>query len=904
MSFQLGSLKYKVELDDKEAKNSLTAFDKNLIKIGDAFAKAGKELTTKLTLPLVAIGGASLKAASDFEVASRKFAGAFKGAEVEANTAIKNLNENFGISVSEGTKLLGFTGDLLKGFGATSTEALNLAENTNELAAALAAYNGVPVAQASEAITKALVGERESLKLLGVVIREEDVNQRLLLKGQQDLTGQALLLAKAEATLELSAEQSTDAINNFSSNTDTAAFQVVSLLADTKDLAVKLGTGLLPILKEAIGTIKGWVDKLQDLDESQVKTILGIGALAAATGPLLSAFGLITKAVGALKVALAFLAANPIVAVITAIGAAAVGFAAFVSSQRQKQLEELTEKFGGLAKQTGVAEENINSFLTTAQRIETALENGDYARSFMTADDAAKDLDYQIRAIADSTGLTIEQIARIAEISDRVSIETKQALEVLRQESDELMKQEEINLGIASGFTVRNKLAEESAKLAALTGDKEKAITAELEKQKTAREAAIKAQIDARLTAAKNYSDTLKEIQAQYDYGLITKGELLEGQLEAAKKQVEELIAAGYTDPKALGSNFGYATLQEMLKIIPELEDKIKKFKETQEDNSQAVVDIGEKYVRLYEGITLDKIELLKKEKEAAIKEAEKIGADTLIIKKYYDKLIEDVNKERLAAQEADEKAYYDNIITLARGYISVFTNLGNQITGIYDQQLTNASSVYDNFMTINKAEIETLEEKAKTEEGLTEDEKIRLDELNEEKKQLLKDQYKAQLAAFKAQQAMSIVQATIAGAEAAIQAYKSLAGIPIVGPTLGVAAAAAVAALTTKQIELIAKQEPPVEPKLAEGGIVNNPGEGIKAILGEAGPEAILPLTDKTLSVLGEAIVETQQATTKQESSGDIVINFEGNRLAIIKNGVQELFRNRAITIPSAVVI
>ena len=46
-----------------------------------------------------------------------------------------------------------------------------------------------------------------------------------------------------------------------------------------------------------------------------------------------------------------------------------------------------------------------------------------------------------------------------------------------------------------------------------------------------------------------------------------------------------------------------------------------------------------------------------------------------------------------------------------------------------------------------------------------------------------------------------------------------------------------------------------PKIPKLAKGGIANNPGKGITATIGEAGPEAVLPLTDKILGKIASMI-------------------------------------------------
>jgi len=186
--------------------------------------------------------------AAQAETVEVKFAGAFYGIEEFANVAVADLTKNYGLSNLQAEQLLANTGDLLKGFGATSAQALDTSTEVQKLAIALGAYNNVPVADASYAVTSALLGEREMIKRLGVVIREADVQQRLLEKGQSNLTGQAKLLATAQATLELATEQSTDAVSKFGDLTETNAFKMQQLNAQVQDLQVQLGTHLLPIV--------------------------------------------------------------------------------------------------------------------------------------------------------------------------------------------------------------------------------------------------------------------------------------------------------------------------------------------------------------------------------------------------------------------------------------------------------------------------------------------------------------------------------------------------------------------------------------------------------------------------------------------------------------------------------
>jgi hypothetical protein len=91
------------------------------------------------------------------------------------------------------------------------------------------------------------------------------------------------------------------------------------------------------------------------------------------------------------------------------------------------------------------------------------------------------------------------------------------------------------------------------------------------------------------------------------------------------------------------------------------------------------------------------------------------------------------------------------------------------------------------------------------------------------------KEQEKQQKAQFDRGKALAIADATIATGEAAISAYKSMVGIPVVGPGLAVAAAAAATAAGVANINSIKKQtfegvgeppQPPSAPNLsAEAG-------------------------------------------------------------------------------------
>ncbi|MCP4268663.1 MAG: hypothetical protein GY777_24295 [Candidatus Brocadiaceae bacterium] len=300
-----------------------TAMDKT----GAKAKKLGDNLNKFVTLPLLAMGVASVKFASDAEETNAKFNTAFKGIQDSANETATNLARDFGLAQSTAENLLGSTGDLIKGFGGTETQALNTSKTIQELAVDLSSYNNLQggATQASEILTKAFLGERDSLISLGIKISDADVKQRLLETGQQNLTGQALLLARGNITLELAMKQSGDAIGDYARTSDSAANQTKLLGERAKDLAVAFGKELLPTYTELVSKTANVLEKFADMDNKTKKTTLTIAGLSIAIAPAI-------KGVTALKIAFTGLATAPLGAIV-AIAGLTVGVLSLINAQ-------------------------------------------------------------------------------------------------------------------------------------------------------------------------------------------------------------------------------------------------------------------------------------------------------------------------------------------------------------------------------------------------------------------------------------------------------------------------------------------------------------------------------------------------------------------------------------------
>ena len=325
--------------DNAEFDASIDKSQSKFEKFSKSAERIGRNLTKFVTLPILGAAAAAVKFAVDAEETGAKFRTAFRGIQKEAESATKDLVKNFGLSITQSERLLSGTGDLLKGFGATERQALDLSSRVQKLSVDLASYNNIQggAERASQILTRAMLGEREALTSLGVKVSEVDVQQRLAAEGLEDLEGKALLLAKAQAVLELVTGQSGDAIGDFARTSDSAANQMRVVSARARDVAVQFGQVLLPTFVDILGKVGSFVEKLSELDEKQKKTIVTVGLVAAAIGPLI-------LAVKSLTTAIAFLAKNPLVLALTAAAALTVGVYALISAQ--ERAKETTKGLG------------------------------------------------------------------------------------------------------------------------------------------------------------------------------------------------------------------------------------------------------------------------------------------------------------------------------------------------------------------------------------------------------------------------------------------------------------------------------------------------------------------------------------------------------------------------------
>jgi hypothetical protein len=231
------------------------------------------------------IGTASINAASDAEETQNKFNVVFSGISDQANTMADNLAIAYGTSKSAAKDMLAGTGDLLTGLGFTQDSAFDLSKQVLTLGADLASFTNFSggAEGASQILTKALLGERESLKGLGISLNEADVKAEILRQTQQGLIFDTEKQAKAQATLTLVLGQTANAQGDFARSSESYANQLKVAKARTSDLQVELGRALLPtatkgigVFSELTGKLGAYIKSLNDVRDAEKAQASGI----------------------------------------------------------------------------------------------------------------------------------------------------------------------------------------------------------------------------------------------------------------------------------------------------------------------------------------------------------------------------------------------------------------------------------------------------------------------------------------------------------------------------------------------------------------------------------------------------------------------------------------------------
>jgi hypothetical protein len=242
-----------------------SAFGRMASGIGMAAVVTGSAVAS-VGAAAVVLGPKILEQGAALEAMGKKSATVFEGSLGSVQAWATVNAKSLGMTQKELVGTAAGVADLLKPMGFSATQAAGMSENMLDLSGALSAWTGGTRSAADVAgiITKAMLGERDGLKELGVSISEADVQAQLAANGQDKLTGAALEQAKALATQQLIMGKSGDAQKAWANGSMDAIKQQNGTRAAISTLKETLVTELYPALQGLlpyITTAAEWLGK-------------------------------------------------------------------------------------------------------------------------------------------------------------------------------------------------------------------------------------------------------------------------------------------------------------------------------------------------------------------------------------------------------------------------------------------------------------------------------------------------------------------------------------------------------------------------------------------------------------------------------------------------------------------
>ena len=302
--------------------NTMKSVSDKLKGVGEGLKNVGSKLSTTLTLPLAAAGAASFKMASDMVESINKVDTVFgensKVVQDWSNTSLDKM----GMAKASALEMSSLFGDMGSGMGLSSKDTLDYSMNLTRLSADLASFKNVRVDVAKTAVTGVYTGETESLKQLGIVMTQANLQEYAYSQGIkkkiQDMTQAEQVQLRYNYVMSVTK----NAQGDFEKTSQSSSNQIKIFGEVMKELGTTIGTQLIPLITPFIQKLNQIVKNFSNMDEGTKKWIVVLGGIGAVIGPVIVVLGSIITAVSTVVAwfsacSVAIAAAGGVMAVLT-----------------------------------------------------------------------------------------------------------------------------------------------------------------------------------------------------------------------------------------------------------------------------------------------------------------------------------------------------------------------------------------------------------------------------------------------------------------------------------------------------------------------------------------------------------------------------------------------------------
>lgn len=308
MSDVVGQIALELGIDSSQIVNQLTgASNKAAKQATSIFSGMGKKIAAGLSIAaFTKFTKDCLEVGSNVTEVQNVVDTAFKDLSGQADQWASNAMTNFGLSELSAKKYMGVFGQMSNAMGITGQAALDMAEDVTGLTGDVASFYNLGTDEAYTKLKSIWTGETETLKDLGVVMTQTNLDQYALNNGFGKTTAKMTEQEKVMLRYQYVTSALSNATGDFVKTQDSWANQTRILSLRFEQLKASLGKGFIalftPILR-GLNTVLAGLQKVADgfatftqmltgADiSSSASSITGLGDIASDTADNVSGIG-------------------------------------------------------------------------------------------------------------------------------------------------------------------------------------------------------------------------------------------------------------------------------------------------------------------------------------------------------------------------------------------------------------------------------------------------------------------------------------------------------------------------------------------------------------------------------------------------------------------------------------
>ncbi|MEY2580526.1 MAG: hypothetical protein QOE09_375 [Ilumatobacteraceae bacterium] len=235
-----------------EAEHNLKGFSGKMSGFMAGIGSAVGTMAVNAGSALMANVGDWIALGKSADIFDKKANTVFENSSGDVKKWADSVNESFGLSDEAVVGMAANLGDLIKPMGFSAGATADLTKEMLNSAGALSAWSGgkFDAAEVSDIMAKALLGETDGLKALGISISAAEVEQRALMMTGKASASELTQQDKALATQALMLEKSTDAQKAWTDGTMDGVKKSNEMNASFEDAKQAIGSALLPMIQK------------------------------------------------------------------------------------------------------------------------------------------------------------------------------------------------------------------------------------------------------------------------------------------------------------------------------------------------------------------------------------------------------------------------------------------------------------------------------------------------------------------------------------------------------------------------------------------------------------------------------------------------------------------------------